>query len=111
MRGFVDYLALEDRLFAQLDKQVYAHIPVKVGVPSIATPGAVCQTLAAGAGTGIEWNAVLPEYGPYKYGSFAVNAGGQTYRLTLEIRSRLGHVAVARESLLLSFIAAGAGVR
>ncbi len=37
----------------------------------------------------LQWNAVLPEYDPYKYGSFAVNAGDQTYRLTLEIRSRL----------------------
>ncbi len=37
----------------------------------------------------LEWNSVLPEYDPYKYGSFAVNAGDQTYRLTLEIRSRL----------------------
>ncbi len=37
----------------------------------------------------LQWNAVLPEYDPYKYGSFAVNAGDQTYRLTLEIRSHL----------------------
>jgi alpha-beta hydrolase superfamily lysophospholipase len=37
----------------------------------------------------LEWNAILPEYDPFKYGSFAVNAGDQTYRLTLDIRSRL----------------------
>ncbi len=37
----------------------------------------------------LQWNSVLPEYDPFKYGSFAVNAGDQTYRLTLEIRSRL----------------------
>ncbi len=37
----------------------------------------------------LQWYAVLPEYDPYKYCSFAVNAGDQTYRLTLEIRSRL----------------------
>jgi alpha-beta hydrolase superfamily lysophospholipase len=37
----------------------------------------------------LEWNSVLPEYDPFKYSSFAVNAGDQTYRLTLEIRSRL----------------------
>ncbi len=37
----------------------------------------------------LEWNAILPEYDPFKYNSFAVNAGDQTYRLTLDIRDRL----------------------
>jgi alpha-beta hydrolase superfamily lysophospholipase len=37
----------------------------------------------------LEWNVIQPEYDPFKYSSFAVNAGDQTYRLTLEIRSRL----------------------
>ncbi len=35
----------------------------------------------------LEWNALLPEYDPFKYGSFAVNAGDQVYRLTTEIQS------------------------
>ncbi len=35
----------------------------------------------------LAWNALLPEYDPYKYGSFAVNAGDQVYRLTAEIQS------------------------
>jgi len=35
----------------------------------------------------LAWNALLPEYDPFKYGSFAVNAGDQVYRLTAEIRS------------------------
>lgn len=34
----------------------------------------------------LEWNSILPEYDPYKYNSFAVNAGHQVYRLTTEIR-------------------------
>jgi len=37
----------------------------------------------------LAWNAILPEYDPFKYGSFAVNAGDQVYRLTEEIRSEL----------------------
>jgi len=37
----------------------------------------------------LAWNSILPEYDPYKYGSFAVNAGDQVYRLTREIRDRL----------------------
>ncbi len=37
----------------------------------------------------LSWNAVLPEYDPYKYNSFAVNAGHQAYEATVEIQSRL----------------------
>ncbi|MCB1231404.1 MAG: alpha/beta fold hydrolase [Verrucomicrobiae bacterium] len=33
----------------------------------------------------LAWNSILPEYDPYKYASFAVNAGDQVYRLTKEI--------------------------
>ena len=40
----------------------------------------------------LAWNAILPEYDPFKYGSFAVNAGDQVYRLTEEIRSELGQL-------------------
>jgi alpha-beta hydrolase superfamily lysophospholipase len=43
----------------------------------------------------LAWNAILPEYDPYKYGSFAVNAGDQVYRLTEEIRSALSHADAA----------------
>lgn len=37
----------------------------------------------------LAWNDVLPEYDPYKYGSFAVNAGDQSYRLSLAIQDQL----------------------
>jgi alpha-beta hydrolase superfamily lysophospholipase len=37
----------------------------------------------------LNWNSIIPEYDPYKYGSFAVNAGDQVYRLTLEIQSQI----------------------
>lgn len=37
----------------------------------------------------LAWNSIALEYDPFKYGSFAVNAGDQTYRLTLEIRRHL----------------------
>jgi alpha-beta hydrolase superfamily lysophospholipase len=37
----------------------------------------------------LAWNDVLPEYDPYKYGSFAVNAGDQSYRLSLAIQAQL----------------------
>lgn len=37
----------------------------------------------------LAWNTVGPEYDPYKYISFAVNAGYVTYRLTAEIADRM----------------------
>lgn len=37
----------------------------------------------------LSWNVVLPEYDPYKYNSFAVNAGYQAYQATVEVQSRL----------------------
>lgn len=36
-----------------------------------------------------KWMDVLPEYDPYKYNSFPVNAANQIYRLTREIRSTI----------------------
>ena len=40
----------------------------------------------------LAWNAILPEYDPYKYQSFAVNAGDVVYRLTEEIQRRLAEL-------------------
>jgi len=37
----------------------------------------------------LAWNDLLPEYDPYKYGSFAVNAGDIAYRLTGRIQRQL----------------------
>jgi hypothetical protein len=37
----------------------------------------------------LDWLDIGPEYDPYKYNSFAVNAGDQVRRLTADIRSRI----------------------
>jgi alpha-beta hydrolase superfamily lysophospholipase len=37
----------------------------------------------------LEWTDILPEYDPYKYNSFAVNAGDQVHRLTSRIRDAI----------------------
>ncbi len=37
----------------------------------------------------LEWQTRAPEYDPFKYGSFAVNAGDVVYRLTVDIQNRL----------------------
>jgi alpha-beta hydrolase superfamily lysophospholipase len=38
----------------------------------------------------LAWNVLLPEYDPFKYGSFAVNAGDLAHRLTAHIQQQLG---------------------
>lgn len=43
----------------------------------------------------LRWNSVLPEYDPFKYNSFAINAGNQAYRLTIENKSQLDALAGA----------------
>jgi alpha-beta hydrolase superfamily lysophospholipase len=41
----------------------------------------------------LAWTDILPEYDPYKYNSFTVNAGQQVYELTREIARRLDRQA------------------
>jgi alpha-beta hydrolase superfamily lysophospholipase len=43
----------------------------------------------------LAWNAILPEYDPFKYNSFAVNAGDQVHRLTGRIQQQLQMVEAA----------------
>jgi alpha-beta hydrolase superfamily lysophospholipase len=40
----------------------------------------------------LAWNAILPEYDPFKYGSFAVNAGDVVYRITSQIQTQLDNL-------------------
>ena len=54
----------------------------------------------AGHWLGLEklaWNSIETEYDPYKYISFAVNAGHQVYRLTSEIRKDFDRLAGSPE--------------
>ena len=43
----------------------------------------------------LAWNDILPEYDPFKYQSFAVNAGDQVYRLTSHIQSKIVKLGAA----------------
>jgi alpha-beta hydrolase superfamily lysophospholipase len=40
----------------------------------------------------LAWNSISAEYDPYKYNSFAVNAGDQVYRLTADIARHLSRL-------------------
>jgi len=54
----------------------------------------------------LEWNSLQPEYDPFKYGSFAINAGDQVYRLTTHIQeqfSRLGTDGLQQFPPVLAF--------
>ena len=41
----------------------------------------------------LEWNAITPELDPFKYGSFAVNAGDQVYRVCNEVQKQFDDYA------------------
>ena len=43
----------------------------------------------------LAWNSLLPEYDPWKYGSFALNAGKQAYLITQEIQQQITRQAKA----------------
>jgi alpha-beta hydrolase superfamily lysophospholipase len=43
----------------------------------------------------LAWESVLPEYDPYKYNSFAINAGRQIHELTQVIDERITRLAAA----------------
>jgi len=40
----------------------------------------------------LAWNSILPEYDPFKYQSFALNAGRQAYDLTTEVQSKISQL-------------------
>ena len=64
-----------------------------IGVSSVAAFAVWQSRLAAIPGLEkLAWNSIGPEYDPYKYTSFAVNAGDLMYRLTLEIDRKLSEL-------------------
>jgi alpha-beta hydrolase superfamily lysophospholipase len=86
--------ALEDPALPAVDRLVL--ISPAIGVSRMAALAVWQSRLGRLLGLHkLEWNAILPEYDPFKYGSFAVNAGDQVYRLTAEIRSRLDRLGRA----------------
>jgi alpha-beta hydrolase superfamily lysophospholipase len=65
-------------------------ISPEIGLPKVAA-FAVWQA-RLGVLLGLEklsWNGLLPEYDPYKYGSFAVNAADVANRLTVQIQKQI----------------------
>jgi alpha-beta hydrolase superfamily lysophospholipase len=80
--------ALSDQALPQVDRLVI--LSPAIGVTSVAAL-AVWQA-RIGHLLGLDklaWNSILPEYDPYKYGSFAVNAGDVVHQLTQQIQNRI----------------------
>lgn len=96
---------LEDESLPSVDRLTI--ISPEIGLPRVAA-FAVWQA-RLGRLLGLEklaWNSLLPEYDPYKYGSFAVNAGDVAYRLTAEIQSKITALTASRKIENLSPILA-----
>jgi len=67
-----------------------ALISPEIGLPKVAAFAVWQARLGRLLGLDkLAWNSLLPEYDPYKYGSFAVNAGDVAYRLTQQIQLRI----------------------
>ena len=45
----------------------------------------------------LAWNSIVPEYDPFKYNSFAVNAGDQVYRIDNEVQEQLHRLMHEKE--------------
>jgi len=71
-------------------------ISPSIGVTSLAALAVWQARIGHLPGLGkLAWNSIGPEYDPFKFNSFAVNAGDQVYRLTLEIQKRLQSLQAA----------------
>ncbi len=88
-------LALDYALTSLVDDQLERPDGLILISPAIAvTPAARFSRLIIAAGHlpglhELEWLSRQPEYDPYKYNSFPVNAGYQVYLLSTEVRQRL----------------------
>lgn len=80
--------AADDPSLPQVNKLVL--LSPEIGLPKVAALAVWQARLGVLLGLNkLAWNGLLPEYDPYKYGSFAVNAGDVAYRLTVQIQKQL----------------------
>lgn len=89
--------ALQDENLRQADAMVL--ISPAIGVSGVAALAVWQARLAIVPGLEkLAWNSIGPEYDPYKYTSFAVNAGDLMYRLTLEIDRKIAKLHASGET-------------
>jgi pimeloyl-ACP methyl ester carboxylesterase len=86
--------ALEDESLPQPDGLVL--ISAAMGVSPLAAFAIWQERLGHLLGLEkIAWNSLLPEYDPYKYNSFALNAAIQVHRLTVHLNNRVAEFGSA----------------
>ncbi|WP_309398491.1 alpha/beta hydrolase [Cerasicoccus maritimus] len=86
--------SIEDDSLPQVTKGVL--ISPEIGVSPVAEFAWMQASLGRLLGMDkLAWNSIQPEYDPYKYNSFAVNAGDQAYRITRHIRERIHEMGKA----------------
>lgn len=87
---------LQDDSLPAVDRLVI--ISPEIGLPRVAAYAVWQARLGRLLGLDkLAWNSLLPEYDPYKYGSFAVNAGDVAYRLTTEIQSKITTLTASKK--------------
>ncbi|NVK40298.1 MAG: alpha/beta fold hydrolase [Oceanospirillaceae bacterium] len=80
--------ALEDNRLSRADGLIL--VSPAIGVSSLAVLAVWQARLGRWLGLDkLAWNSISPEYDPFKYGSFAINAGDVVYRITGEIQRRI----------------------
>jgi len=85
---------LEDAPLPRVDRLVL--LSPEIGVTAVAAFAVWQARLGHLLGLDkLAWNDILPEIEPFKYGSFAVNAGDVSYRITAEIQRRITHLTQA----------------
>jgi alpha-beta hydrolase superfamily lysophospholipase len=88
--------ALQDDTLPPLDGLVL--LSPEIGISRLAALAIWQERLGHLLGLGkLSWSSILLEYDPFKYGSFAINAGKLAHELTIEIQHRIGQVDAAGE--------------
>ncbi len=86
--------ALHDDTLPTLDGLVL--LSPEIGISRLAALAIWQERLGHLLGLGkLAWSSILLEYDPFKYGSFAINAGKLAHELTIEIQGRIGRAAAA----------------
>jgi alpha-beta hydrolase superfamily lysophospholipase len=89
--------SLQDRSLSRVESLIL--ISPAIGVSSVAALAIWQSRLSSIPGLEkLAWNSIGPEYDPYKYNSFAVNAGDLMYRLTLTISNKLDQLEEQQRS-------------
>lgn len=90
----VEY-ALAQRLGEPLPKPSHLLLfSPAIGVSPLARVASAADAVSALPGLGkLAWETIQPEYDPYKYNSFTMNAGAQIWKLTQRIDEQLSELA------------------